>query len=201
MSLHAMIARLILFYFLHVGRANAECVFGTEPINQSTFHDTGGQYLDLDNPADCNGTIASWHYCYHLQGIATDTDYNVWLRTWRSVDGGSMYILRSNYLLSVQLQPQAGTGFICENVTLPQSTEVLQGDIVGVYIPDGNLPGNEPRIPLYITTDTGNDTAYRLHFDNRNGNSPFSQGSVASADLMEMRGLALHLYANVGKLQ
>ena len=187
-------------YVWHAGRlANAECVFGTEPIEQSTLHDTGGQYLDLNNPATCNRTITSWHYCYHSESMTGNGDYNVWVRIWSSVDG-TTYIRQRDDLFSVQLQPQTSTGLICNNVTLSEPIEILPGDIIGVYIPDGNLPAGEPQTPLHVTASTSNETAYRLHYDTRPRRQPFRRDNVDVDDLMEIRGLALHLYANIGEL-
>ena len=102
--------------------------------------------------------------------------------------------------MNVQLQPQTSSGLICNNLTLPQPIEILQGDIIGVYIPDGNLPNTQPQTPLHITANTANETVYSLYYDTRTRNRPFRRNNVDANDLMEMRGLALHLYANIGEL-
>ena len=98
----------------------------------------GRLYLNTDNPAQSDGTITHWEYCYYPPnepGIYQLFFAIFRLRTFNSVQ---LYERQSpilNFSISVN---GLGEGFLCRSFIPVEQISVQQGDIIGVCLPRTN---------------------------------------------------------------
>lgn len=172
------------------------CKFGGEDSNvESTVASQGLQYVDLQHPLTCSGSIVAWHFCYYTNNIDNSIrSYHVYLRVYRN---DTSYQLRRIHDESVAVEltlAQVGTNtFVCTSYHLNETDylNVSMGDYLAAYIPTIN--GR----PLWIVG--GNRPQSLLHWDTRGFLESFNFPTVLFSDLQEIGGGILHLYADVGK--
>lgn len=98
----------------------------------------GRLYLNTDNPAQSDGTITRWEYCYYPPtepGI-----YQVFFAIFRprTVINVQLYERQSallNFSISVSGLVE---GFLCSSLIPVEQISVQQGDIIGVCLPKTN---------------------------------------------------------------
>lgn len=151
-------------------------------------HSGGKLYLNVDNPAQCNGTITHWEYCYYKpdeQGV-----YQVHFAVYRQkiVPGnGNVHYRRQSpsFSISVNLDEEVTVpDFVCTSYY--KYVTIQQGDFVGICLPQSNS--------LDVVSDTS-DVADRLQYSDCDDDAP---GNIANTNnLSEARDRIAHLYAHI----
>jgi hypothetical protein len=104
----------------------------------------GTLYLNTDNPAQSDGTITRWEYCYYpptepgiFHGIVLFAIFRQ--RTFTNVPNLQLYERQSPILnLSISIDIGLGEGFLCNSFIPVEQVSVQQGDIIGVCLPRTN---------------------------------------------------------------
>jgi hypothetical protein len=104
----------------------------------------GRLYLNTDNPAQSDGTITCWEYCYYpptepgnYHGIVLFAIFRQ--RTLTNVPNLQLYERQSPILnLSISIDIGLGEGFLCNSFIPVEQVSVQQGDIIGVCLPRTN---------------------------------------------------------------
>ena len=100
--------------------------------------------MDFHSPAQCNGTVVEWNYCFYgdrSRGSAGDV-YGVKFMVYRSSNVTGVYNIVNNSLnylkMDYELLPTHGSG--CSNTILntTQQFQILQNDIVAACIIEGD---------------------------------------------------------------
>ena len=167
------------------------CNLGSTEVPETSFSNSGGQYLDFGQPATCTGSLTAWHFCYYAADIAESATYLVFFQIWRMVDEDNFDRIH-NYELSMAIdQPSNGETLICETATLNTPLNVQENDILGAYIPFTSFFFGG-RLPLHIIAS---DTA---DFGLSTGGNIVSE-TVSTNELESRTTFGLHLYADIGK--
>ncbi len=137
-----------------------------------------GVYLNTEFPAECDGVVTAWHYCYYPQDASdSDTTYTASVAVWRLDSTTDQYILLNGSITLIELQPVDTLARIyCTQEILVNSTEIRRGDVIGAM-----LPAENP-IPMI-----GMESENMLHY------------SDTSDNFLEPLNSALHLYAEISK--
>lgn len=121
-------------------RNGARIIGSDNRIQYEADNRLGGRlYLNTDNPAQCNGTITRWEYCYYPpidHGI-----YHVLFAIYRQGNFGNLqlYQRQSPILnLSVSVDNELNEGFLCSSFIPAEQISVQQGDIIGICLPRTN---------------------------------------------------------------
>ena len=182
--------------YISVVNVKGNCKFGREDSSvERTVASQGLQYVDLQHPLTCSGSIVAWHFCYYTDNIeqSTPASYLVHLRVYRN-DTSSQLQRIHDESVAVQLSlTQVGSNtFMCASDYLAETNylNVSMGDYLAAHISTG---GN----PLQIV---GRDMPQSLlHRDSRNFSLSFTSPIVPFAKLQVLEGGILHLHADVGK--
>ena len=170
------------------------CNLGNTEVPETSFLDSGGQYLDFRNPANCTGNVIAWHFCYYAADIAESGTYAAQFRIWRMTDGNNYQRIHDYDLRMVIDPPSNGETLLCETATLSTPLNVQENDILGTFIspiPIGVL------IPLHIIASGTDD--FGLLADTRNGFTAAFSDTLSTDNLEGRTNLGLHLYADIGK--
>ena len=162
---------------------SADCVIGKKPeVFGDNIRSVSGLFLNLDNPAQCNGYVTSWNICYYVfEGEQNTIEVGVW----RNNSENENFDLVSKSMLRIQLSSSASIEFICQQWEVSSHIMVRTGDVVGVYYaPDESL--------TYIAVgNAGDSTIYQ-----RVGALDFNQ-SFNSSFLTQKAGYGLYIEANI----
>lgn len=98
----------------------------------------GRLYLNTDNPAQSDGTITHWEYCYYPPnepGI-----YQLFFTIFRPRTFNSVQLYeRQSPILNFSISVNGlGEGFLCSSFIPVEQISVQQGDIIGVCLPRTN---------------------------------------------------------------
>ena len=152
------------------------CRVGNNP-SSSTPAGNPGVYLNTEFPAECDGVVTAWHYCYYPEDASdSDTTYTASVHLDNTTD---QYILLNGSITLIELQPvnTLKCNIYCTQEILVNSIEVSRGDVIGVVLPTENP------IPMI-----GMESENILHY------------SETLDDLFRLLNSALHLYAEISKL-
>ena len=151
-------------------------------------------YLNLNNPAQCFGTISSYQYCHYPITRSGGVRFHAILAVFRMMGDSYQPVSGSN----IVLEERDSLPFTCDTSTLTTSVEIQPGDVLGACV------GRE--------SSGGNRRQLNLAGDNANGFS-VSGVSVSVCDpdnlqdltalvpsLVDMPGRILHLTAEFSKL-
>ena len=163
---------------------------GHNPTKSGIFINTAGfTFLNREFPAECDGEITAWNYCYYRDSsyLNNGETYTATVAVWRfnNVTGRYDVVEGSVSLLTEVYRPRRfKMDFYCrlELLTPDNYVEVMQGDIIGVSLPTTNS------IPML---GHSNPDDYAL--DRFTASTPTS---VAPSGLTQ-RFQSLHLYADI----
>ncbi len=112
---------------------------GNNP-SSSTPDGNPGVYLNTEFPAECDGVVTAWHYCYYPQDASdSDTTYRASVAVWRFDNTTDQYILLNGSITLIELQPVDTLARIyCTQEILVNSIEISRGDVTGVVLPTEN---------------------------------------------------------------
>ena len=188
--LHATIGKLMFSYKLKfccykleiiiIDRENT-CRVGSSRT-PSSYSGGEGTYLNINFPAECDGVITTWHYCYYPRSArANQGTYTASVALWRN--SSNQYYVVDGSVTLIELQPVNNSARIfCTQVLLAPAnyTEIRRGDVVGVLLPSSNP------IPL-IGRDEDN-TILRDYI---------GRSSPSNVSSNQLQSLAIHLYADI----
>ena len=170
------------------------CQFGREDINiEGTVAEQGRQYLDLQHPLTCSGSIVAWHFCFYTDNVDSTQGYHAYLRVYRN-DSNNVLQRVHQVNMDVRLSSsQVGSDtFMCMGDILTESAylNVSMGDYLAVYIPTLSEA-------LQIVGDQVPQSM--LYRDTRPFLQPFTRNTVQFVKLQRVDGGFLHLQADIGK--
>ena len=145
--------------------------------------------MNLAFPAETNGYITAWKYCYYTDAVSTSLTYTAIFAAWR-YDNQSTYANLSvvnNSATTIYLQQGYTIASIyCKVVELEPENyfPIVKGDLVGVTLPSTNA------IPLIGSTS---DYVILVH-------SNTQETAALPLNSFEEHQLALHLYVDIGKI-
>ena len=157
----------------------------------------GVQYINLDNPAQCRGNITAWHLCYYPRATS-DESFSVQLRVWRPTRG-SLYTRLSSAEVTVT-PPNGGSNgeelLICEDITLAAEDyiQVEPDDVIAIYIPESS----SSTVSTVGVFNNPPPPGAGIHRDSRSSLITFISSSFERSDLIMLRTVGLHLYADIG---
>ena len=119
------------------------------------------QYIIPELNFSCNGTVTQWKVGLESEG----NNQRVNLQIWRSVDAGE-YTSVTEVVYAKTADERIAT--------VPVSVSVMAGDLVGFYVPGGQLqPHTLPDVGLTIYTTRGSFTSSLSSLDSVVGPSPY----------------------------
>ena len=161
---------------------------GTNPPPSFILEADGlqGTFLNTQFPAENDGVVSSWHYCYY-PAMANDSlqTYSVSVAVWRYEDAAQQYRVLSETTTVIVLQHESNvlTDIYCSQQMLDPASPVwvVKGDIVGVVFSTNPIPmiGGSSQHTLARSTAT-----------------QLPPGDVPLNSLTS-QSVALHLYADI----
>ena len=173
----------------------ADCQFGSNGNEGSAETTLRGQFVDLDNPLTCSGSIVAWHFCFYTDNVVNVQEqvlYTAHFRVYRSVASNQLQRVHDVQRgLPLSMLEGREVLFLCFDDVLEQDQylDVLEGDILAVFIPV-IFP------PLLLV---GTNTQGRVYRDIRSTGAPFRDLTLPISGLMMLQNYTIHLYADVGK--
>ena len=140
-------------------------------------------------PAETNGYITAWNYCYYTDSVSTSQTYTAVFAAWR-YDNQSTFANLSvvnNSATIISLQPGYTIASVyCKVVELEPEKyfPIMRGDLLGVTLPSTNA------IPLIGSIS---DYFILVH-------SITQETAALPLNSFEELQLALHLYVDIGKI-
>ena len=184
-----MIIPLSMVLVVHV---KADCQFGSAG-SEGSLLSTQTQYVDLQHPLTCPGSIVAWRFCFYTDNIESITTYEVYFRIYRNETGnrlGRIHDIHKSIILGPE---QVGNNsFMCLDNALEESDclSVMMGDYLATYIP--------PTVSRHLFIVGTGVPGSLLHRDTRPFSQTFTSTTVPVSNLTEVEGGSLHLYADVG---
>ena len=169
-------------------------------------------FLNFGTPAQCNGTVTSWHYCSYNRYLKDDEecdgpeDYISHFLVYRQT-GNSTYepVPGSTKSVTITLRCPSDGGFRCQEVTLSQSEQftIQRNDIVAACLMD-SASTNPIRIVGEGSAQSGSGQVY--HYDvsgfQRCRDTQLQSIDTQNPDFTSRNGICrLHLYAEVSSKQ
>ena len=169
---------------------DVSCRVGHNPTKSGLFRTIAGfTFLNREFPAECDGEITAWNYCYYRDNNYFDDGetYTATVAVWRfnNVTGRYDVVEGSTSMLTEVYRPRRfETDFYCRlaSLTPDNYVEVMQGDIIGVSLPTTNS------IPMLGHTNPDN---YALGRFTASTPSSFTAGGLTP------QFQSLHLYADI----
>ena len=166
---------------------------------------TSGQFSSSDifavnlNSSSCAGTVVTWHYCFHTDGVSSGDTYEFGVAMFRVSNGGNLRVISAsihNFLFtgSSILEVAAGSSFACDTLSLSaaEQFEVQEGSVVGACIRDLGSSSN----PLRIFSE--NVTRASSTVVTANPSECTSPLFIANSSLdHDQSGMVLHLYVDI----
>ena len=144
-----------------------------------------GTYLNAQFPAQCNGTVTSWNYCYYPSSAdGDDVTYTAFVALWRRDNALEQYTIVEGSVSEIEIQGEEMPHDInCRQHFLHSENhvEIRFGDVAGVFLPDDNP------IPM-----VGSFNMYSIERDT----SQISPGNITDTSDVQ---LTLHLYADISE--
>lgn len=178
------------------------CVSETSPIyNETILYRVAGQYLDLENPISCNGSITALRYCLQLtdnsvltQPINTSMSFVV--HVWRPKTNSS-YNKIKDYTVNINNEvPNLFTSVSCERASLNSSeyVQALPGDILGIYF-------DNPDLGVLFMTNNINESVPKafIYYDNRPRDELRDRETLTLEDLTKASGVYFNIQAEISK--
>ena len=162
-------------------------------------------YLNIADPAPCNGTITRWRYCYYGPSSLLSASYRVTFAVYRNdmTDSGGLYYQRVSRTFTADRvatsQNPISSGFNCHDELDigSEAVEIQRGDIVGACIFDPN----DYLIFVHSQLDVvGEASGYSLLEMRDISECDFNAvpNQILVSNLREQTSRILHLYADIG---
>ena len=157
-------------------------------------------YLNLEDPAPCNGTVSSWEYCYYRSNNRNAMEFRAPFGIYRQE--GSTYRLVSYQInISITNEDIGKDDFTCRNLSTSVIT-IQEGDMVGACVNDVDRGGPDANDQVQLNI-VGGESGYSLMYDGfsscQSGNVLTVPGSITERELSRSNSAVLHLHAIIGK--
>ena len=177
----------LLLLFCYISADRAACLVGSNPSPFSAST-TSGLHFNLESPAQCNGLITTWHYCYYPPSVTGNRSFAVGV--WRLNQVAQQFdLVGSSRTITVTAETSLAS-VICGKETLVELDymSINENDIIGVGIPSNSSSS------LALRIVASGASGYSL---GRFGTE--SAVSVDSAALQNQPNQALHLHADISE--
>ena len=162
-------------------------------LNEQNRHNASNFFLNVQDPAFCNGEITSFRYCYYQpQTLAMEYSSMFAVYRPRNISSALSYNIVSQAIKVTKTIDQDGQ-FICSSVTLTVPVIVQAGDVLGACVV--SQPSNNTFAQLDIVGNNVTSDNYLMTADSSvcgNSTVPLTVNSLDQTD-----GLVLHLYADI----
>ena len=172
---------------------------GNTDRSEHSQSDAKALFLDLQNPAQCSGTVTAWNYCFYRIESALNQTYIVDFVVYRRVGSGNIYRLVENSNTIVDLSggqlAALNSDFNCTRTPLPESEmfEIQESDVLGACL---NEVGSNHKV-LDILAESVTNTLYAIVGCTESGvNIP---SMIMSNQLAPSPSFALHLFVDVSE--
>lgn len=181
--MHACSVVVKLFFFLT--GSDSFCRAG-HSLRESSYISRAGTFINAAFPAECDGVVTAWNYCYYPSGATNPgTTYTAHVGLWRYNSTSSRFIVVEGSVSLIELQPVptfADIYCLQESLDEGEQIEIREGDYVGVLLPFSR------KIPMI-----GSFSEYYIE---RDYNTPSSPENISITDLYRQQ-VAIHLYADI----
>lgn len=143
-------------------------------------------FLNRQYPAQCDGWITAWTYCYYRSGVSQGNTYTATVAVWRFNDTTSEYNVVEGSITELMLQvdePPLVNIYCKPKMLAPEFIAIRQGDIIGVLLPSNNA------IPMVGISNLG---GYQIW------TSAMTLSNIPLGNLSS-ESRSLHLYADIGE--
>ena len=161
---------------------------GHNPTKSDRYYNIGGfTFLNREFPAECDGEITAWNYCYYSENLTNSRTYTATVALWRFNNATGQYGVvegSTAVLTEVYTTRRFEADIYCRQKSLAPENfiEVKEGDIIGVSLPTGN--------PIPIIGRVSLD-------DYANWSFAASTPSSVSPGGLTQQSQSLHLYADI----
>ena len=193
------------------------CTIGRNDESEQVVRTDQRFYLDVNNPATCNGTITNWRVCYYGRSDSGLNSYWATYAIYRRMGSGAdeSYVKVSELFRAVRTTIGFGDGadgrnregFNCytDSIDAGNSPLTIQaGDIIGACVFDPQDEDIFDRAQLNIVGEVPaglGESLMRVDV----GDGPFEvdctmddiPSSIQQGDLREQNNRRLHIYANI----
>ena len=168
--------------------SDVPCRVGHNPTKSSpTFNINGMTFLNREFPAECDGEITAWNYCYYSDNLSDAETYTATVAIWRFNNVTGRYNVVSTSVLSLTHRTrQLLADIYCRQESLaPENYPAIrEGDIIGVSLPPDN--------PIRMIGASNLDSYVISRYDG----STSTLSSASPGDLSPV-SMSLHLYADI----
>jgi len=169
--------------------------FGNTDRMERGLSSARGLFLDLQNPAPCNGTVTAWNYCFYRIESASDINYIVDFVVYRRMGSNYQLVESRTVDMSGPQLAALNSDFMCDTISLQESEmfEIREADVLGACLND---EGNNQKM-LDILAESVTNTLYATDGCTQSGiNIPTS---IRSSGLSTRSSFAIHLFVDVSK--
>jgi len=155
-----------------------------------------GLFLDLQNPAPCNGTVTAWNYCFYRLESASDLNYLVDFVVYRRMGSNYQLVESRTVDMSGPQLARLNSDFMCDTISLQQSEmfEIREADVLGACLND---EGNDQKM-LDILAESVTNTMSVTAGCTQSVNIP---NNIRRNRLTTSPSFALHLFVDVSKFR
>ena len=168
---------------------DTSCRVGHNPTQSGHFI-RAQTYLNRQFPAECDGWITAWNYCYYRSGVFEGNTYTATVAVWRFNNDTSQYTVVEDSVteLMLQIDSRPNTDIYCRQEMLDPEyhIRIRQGDIIGVLLPTTNA------IPMI---GNNNMDGYEIWVNETAALAPDPSNISLSSLSAELR--SVHLYADI----
>ena len=167
-------------------------------------------YINIGDPADCDGQITSISYCFY-DPPQTENEYVATLAVYRlQGQGGRVYANVSSTIIlrKTQAEVQAELGsnnFVCSQLTLDQPIAIQSNDVLGACVVNPQADGNTYRLDLVGKRGDVDSDLLRAEIAPASCTDTSTPANI-DFDILDQMGQdvttsrALHLHANIGNV-
>ena len=171
------------------------CLVGTD-TTEFEANRAHGFYLNTQDPAQCDGTITEFQYCYYRTNLGFQSSYEFTFAVFRETSSGT-YTSVSNAFTTGRTAFNAnlpsGTDFACASYSPSAAVDIQTGDMIGACIYDP--PGG--RVQLDVVGRNAGSVQYIMSTGNSGCGNSAVPNTVTS--LTRMDSSVVHIHADISK--
>ena len=162
-------------------------------VEQSFVRDSNRRfYLNTQDPAQCNGTVNGFQYCYYSHSSSVDS-YAFTFAVYRETSPESYSAVSEAF--TAERDPNPAVTFACLTFSMSNQIQIQSGDMIGACIYDPPDQGSDIRLETYVVGDEASNDRYLMRTSN-SGCGDFTVPNTVSS--LSRRGRrVLHISANI----
>ena len=177
------------------------CLVGTD-TTEFEANRAHGFYLNTQDPAQCDGTITEFQYCYYRSNLGLQSSYDFTFAVFRETSSGT-YTSVSNAFTTgrtvINANLPSGTDFACASYSPSTVVDIQAGDVIGacIYDPPDVSGINGCRVQLDVVGRNAGSDQYIMS----TGNSGCGNSAVPNTVtfLTRMDSSVVHIHADISK--